>query len=335
MNKRAVKPDFHKALSEPGFYAEANRQVKYQESDDFWVFKTGDWVYKVKKRESSASGIALEEAFCSEMVAQAGLHSPGLETSVLRLVETDGHWHLKESAPLSEVRYLVLKQRQLIDKGFVDHMLEKGQLKSKHVAQIAQALWRFHSAEGPKTPPRQPGPAELQQALANGFYQSKKFLGIGLTKPMIDRSTRPLEKYLEDHKKIFNRRLKRGFVGHYHGLVEPRKIHWTPQGVNFLNRGGDPIKDRHGDRASDLAQFMAHLIHLGKDDLAQAFYAEYLALSADKELAVVIPFYQALCCLNTGHKHQQAAAGGEADAALETQKAKAWFEQVVAIAVSL
>ncbi|OGH00258.1 MAG: hypothetical protein A2600_07220 [Candidatus Lambdaproteobacteria bacterium RIFOXYD1_FULL_56_27] len=332
--KKLGKPVFFKALSEPAAYGDAQATVKFHESEGFWIFKTGPFVYKVIKPEASVTSKVLVEAHASELAANSNRMTPSLEATVLGLVEELGSWVLRSGLAPGAAPYYVIKERQLADRGFLDQMLEKGKLKEKHLAEVAAALWRFHETAGLPGNKDLPGAEILLERLKDRFYQAKKFLGKTITKTMIDLSTRPLEKYLEDHKKLLGQRTRKGFVGHYHGALELRKIHWTTEGVAFLGRSGDPMKERYGDRTSDLADLIVDLENLGQEGLGKAFLDAYLGLSKDQEALTLLPLYKALKVLKQGLKHS-IAMDHAADPELERAKAKHYFERTVSIVSGL
>jgi len=333
-SKKHQKPDFFKALMAPGFYEEANATIKFHESEGFWVFKTGPHVYKVIKPAGTGTSKLLLEAYAQEMAANANRYSPGLECCALSLMSQGDQWSLvPESAPGS-ADYYVLKERQLSDRGFIHHLLEKDKLKQKHLEQIAQALWAFHETAGMAGTKGLPDADELKERLNDRYYQAKKYLGKTITKTMIDLSSRPLEKAIEEHRKLFGRRTRKGFIGHYHGDMMARKIHWSAEQVNFLGRSGDPMKDRYGDRASDVADLCVDLEAAGKPELAQAFTEHYVLLSGDKELSLALPVYKALKAMKLGLKHSVLLEHSE-DPEADQATARHFFELVVGWAADL
>lgn len=332
--KMIHRPAFHKSLSDPGFYPEANRQIKSAQSHSYWMYKTGPWVYKVMKPVAKMSPM-LQEAYLAEVVAASNRLSPRLETRMEALVEEGGDWKLVRDAAPGAAPFYVLIQRQLAERGFLDQMLAKGKLTEKHAAQVAEELWRFHSEAEEINPKLLPGPEELLQRLQDLYYQSKKFLGQTLTKPMIDLSQRPLEVYLTDRKKLLARRVRKGFVRYYHGSLDLRRVHWSSEGVHFLAKSEDAVKDRYGDRISDLADLVVGLEHEGRADLAQALVDRYLSLSKDSEGAELLPLYRGMRCLKMGLDHSVEMGLEGADAEGHKKLAQTHFEQAVAIAAGL
>ncbi len=78
MAKKRNKPEFYSRFMEKGFFPDANKNIKYHESHNYWIFKTGQKIYKVKKREEAKSTASLEEIFCQETLRRILDHSPAL-----------------------------------------------------------------------------------------------------------------------------------------------------------------------------------------------------------------------------------------------------------------
>lgn len=332
--KMTNRPAFHKRLSDPDAYPEANRQVKSAQSHSFWIYKTGPWVYKVMKPAPKLSPM-LQEAYLAEVVAASNRLSPQLETHMKALIEEDGQWRFAEGLAPGAAPYYVLVQHQLADRGFADQLVAKDKLTEKHVAQIAQELWRFHSEAAEINPKLLPGHDELLQRLQDLYYQSKKFLGQTVTKPMLDLSSRPFEVYLNDRKKLLGRRVRKGFVSHYHGSLDLRRVHCSGEGVRFLAKSEDAVKDRYGDRISDLADVVVGLEHEGRADLAKHLSETYFALSKDTDGAELLPLYRGLRCLKMGLDHSVEMTLDGPEAEEHKKLAVSYFEQTVEIATGL
>ncbi|MDT8445978.1 MAG: hypothetical protein RRB13_03645 [bacterium] len=334
--KKMNKPAFYKALNDPDFYPEANRQIKCDESNSFWIFKTGPWVYKVMKPVPKLSPM-LQEAYLSELVAASNRLSPQLETSMTGLVGEGDQWKLASGLAPGAAPFYVLKQKQLTDRGFLDQLLAKDKLGAKQAKDVAKALWTFHEGLGQINPKEAPGPDELLEKLKDLYYQSKKFLGQTLTKAMVDLSTRPLEVYLTDRKKLLARRVRKGFVSYYHGSLDLKRVHWASDGVAFIAKSEEAVKDRYGDRISDLADLCVALEHEGKGEWSQVLVEEYQKHCGDPDVAELLPLYRAMRTLKMGLHHSVVMGLGGPEAEVEAEKAlaKSYFEQTVIIANSL
>lgn len=299
--KRAQKPEFYQTFMEGGFFPNANKITKFQDSENYWIFKTGEKVYKVKKEEGGSSAVPLEEIFCHETVKQLQKHSPALNATFFTvkkenetyLIDGDGS---VSSAPI----FYGISMNQLPDRGFLSNIISKNKLTENLLDRIIQQLHQFHLDADISKSKDDGSPDLLSSKIQNLYYQSKKYLNVTINQAIIDMTLRPLEKYLLDNRKLFLKRMKKGSIRLVHGCFIPRKIHITNEGINFLGRTSDPIKNQFNDIASDLADLSVMLNHADQQEMANYLIESYSGLSGDRETGQVVPIYQAMKCLELG-----------------------------------
>ena len=56
------------------------------------------------------------------------------------------------------------------------------------------------------------------------FYQVKKYVNVTVAPPVLDTVTRPMFKFIEDYRKLFQRRQKKGFITNCHGAFVAEHI---------------------------------------------------------------------------------------------------------------
>lgn len=326
------KPEFYPSLMESGFFPRGNKITKYQESRNFWIFKTGKRIYKIKKNEKNGSVISLEELFCNEISKLTRLHSPGLDIKDITLKENNGEFLLDENRSIPEIPiYYGVSMIQLSDRNFLDKVIKRGGLTDKIVNKVCEFLHDFHCKTEVTTSKRDGTPEELGEKLQNLFYQSKKHLGFTITQPVIDMTLHPLERFLDEHRKLLLRRGKKGFIRQTHGCFIPCKINISKDGVFALGRTGDPLRDRFQDVSSDLADIVVELVYSEQKEFANNIVAKYSKLSSDREIKQVLPFYQALRCLDNGLRFSILAESSDNDKEVDTHRkiAVKYYEQTV------
>jgi aminoglycoside phosphotransferase family enzyme len=328
---KPAKPEFYKTLMKKDFFPDANKVVKYQESNNYWIFKTGKKVFKVKKKEPTSSTASLEEVFCLETVRRLRAYSPELQAEIITLKRQETgfclDWHNTIPAP---PLYFVLVMNQLTERYFLDVLNQKQNVREAHLDRIAEFLDRLHrQANVPET--REALSYETMVAkLKDLVYQSKKYLGLTITQAMLDMTALPLEKFLADNRKFFQKRLRKGVVREIHGCFIPRKIHVSPQGVTALARTSDPIRNRFDDLAADVADLSMELMQAGAPSLATYFVDAYCRLTTDKDLKSALPVFQALKCLSMGVRYSAEAKRSQGEKAIACQQtAGRFYEQAI------
>lgn len=326
---RAIKPEFYKTFMQKGFFPNANKIIKYQESTNYWIFKTGQRVYKVKKKDTTQSTIALDEVFCKEIVAVVNQHSPELETEILG-VKSEGDNYVV-SSDINSALYNAISMKQLPDRSFLKAMCKKNTLTEITIDQIVGFLHAFHEKAVASENKNDCNIDVLKARLRDLYYQSKKHLGVTITQAMIDMTLHPLEKFINDHKKLFNRRIKNGYIKKVHGCFVPRKINVQKEQIQALGRTSDPLKIRFNDVTSDIADLIVELNQQGQSEKADYFVKQYSRLSGDKDMKSVLPIYQAIKCMYMGTKHSVAMKFESKNKDEHLNIAKHYYDQIIDI----
>lgn len=301
---RSSKPEFYRTFMREGFFPNSNKRIKYQESTNFWVFKAGSKVYKVKKKEDTTSSVPLEQIFCQELERLTAMHSGSLELTTATVKKEEDAYIFDETGSSSgELLYYAVVMNQLSDRAFLEAIMEKGRLNKTTLYRVVDFLFEFHQKTAVDESKSHGTPEELTSKLQNLYYQSKKYLGDTITQPVIDMTFRPMERFLEEHRKMFLRRIKKGCIKHVHGSFIPKKINVSKEEVVALGKSTDPLRDRYLDFASDIADIVVELNHADHQEFATTFISKYSKLSGDRELKQIVPFYQALKCLANGLAH--------------------------------
>ena len=320
-----------------GFFPNANKITKFQESANYWIFKTGEKVYKVKKDAEVSSAVPLEEIFCAETCRQLSNHSPDLKADLFTIKQVSDSFAIDLDGTVGgKPLFYGISMRQLPDRGFLSNIVEKNKLSDNHLKRIAKRLSDYHS-EAKVAPGKDDGsPDSLSIKLQDLFYQSKKYLNVTINQAMIDMTLRPLEKSLVDNRKLLLKRMKSENIRQVHGCFMPRKINITSDAINFLGRTSDPLKSQYSDTIADVADLSVMLGHLNQVDKAKVFVDAYFDVSGDKESQQLLPIYQALKSLELGlvdsvksHQADSKLAASFKDTAVK------YYEQTVEIVRSL
>jgi uncharacterized protein len=329
--KKTKKPDFYRTFMNKGFFPNSNKIVKFLESENYWIFKTGSRLFKVKKKDESQSTIPLEEIFCTEIAKQIQQHSPLLEAETLTIKKKDDSFVMDwDNTVPSSPLYYVIALKQLTDRGFLSNVISKNKLSETTLKRVGAHLYRFHQDTEISSSKVDGSPDALKEKLENLIYQSKKFLNVTITQAIIDMSLRPLLNYLSDNRKVFLRRLKQGHIRKVHGSFIPRKIHVSPEGTSFLGKTSDPLKNQFCDIASDVADLSVELNGAELGEMSDFFIDTYSELSDDQDLKLVLPVYQALRCLFLGLKYSiEANVSEEQNAEPLREMAAKHYEQTI------
>ena len=325
------KPSFYKKAIDDGIFADQNERVKFIESLNFWIFKSGKIVYKVKKRDLSQNNLAVDELFCRNLANTISAYSPQLDPKVLTLTKNNDLIEVTEQAQSqSEIFAYIVAMNQISETAFLDAILKKNRATEKTVGNIAKYLYELHNSAETISTGQEGNVEQLTRELDDLIYQSKKHLGKTISQAVLDMTRHPMEKFLQDHKKLFNKRSRKGFVRKIHGAFIPSKIIIQKGQVFALGQSFDPVRSGAADIVSDIADLVVELNYTKNIDLAEHFTQSYIKLSNDREIKQLLPFYKAMKCLERGLKNSTLAITAPAKkATIHCESAVKYYEQTV------
>jgi hypothetical protein len=288
---RKPHPEYHKMMMDPASHPTATRRPKHEETRSSHLYKTGTEVLKIRKTSTTYANVAINEAYAQEALQLGRRWAPTAYLGVVPICRQDGGFGLGGiGAP---VEY-ALRMVQLSDHYFVDYLVEHKKLNATAIGRIARFLAQKHG-EGtvPEAQAAEAGRAEHFGELAEEvLYQSKKYLGVGLTPAMYELIARPMNHFLEHHRKVFLRRLKKNRVVQVHGAFWPQHVYVKHQEVEAIAPLESPRKLRVLDAVSDVAQFVSGLRMLGAAEDAATFIERYAAAAKDRDMDAILPAYQ-------------------------------------------
>jgi aminoglycoside phosphotransferase family enzyme len=134
------------------------------------------------------------------------------------------------------------------------------------------------------------------------LFQLKRYFETSLTQPILDMIRHPLEKFIDDNKRLFNKRQKKGRIVFGHGAFLPEHIFVHGDQVYFISPQEVQKKLAVLDVANDVSSLTVELARMGKTELFDTFLEQYLEVSKDQDLLKMLPLYQTYCALKQGVK---------------------------------
>ena len=331
-------PNYHKTLLEQASYPEATRRIKFVETTGSLVYKTGTLVYKVPKSGPMTNSLALKEVFLRETVTLYKRWAPPLECEVVPIVrvgEPAGEqFALGDSIPGTVVDY-ALKTKQLADPHWVSALLTHDKFNATAAGKVAKFLATQHLAQLEAPVARDEGrPEHFRDLLDELLYQSKKYIDLMITQPMLDLVLHLIQRFLEDEHKLLLRRQKKGFVLETHGAFVPEHLYLKGSEVLAVSPLVGTHKFRTLDAANDPACFVNALLLASQDEMADLFIKRYASAAKDRDVAHLLPLYQTLQALRGGLLHSERQATPRLDDAtrqIEVELAKSYYTLAVRV----
>ncbi len=293
--------ELEKALKEPAAYHNSPKTIKLRETSTSFLFKADDQLYKIKKLGNEYATLAVKEAFCREECRLSQRFNPNWPLEVLPVMEHNGE--LKIGGTEGEIIEYALKMEALADQWSLSQLLAKDKLTIKHISKIATRIAEIHAVSPAKDRAAESGKPEPFRALCDDMlFQLKRYFEASLTQPILDMIRHPLEKFINDNKRLFNKRQKKGRIVLGHGAFLPEHIFVCGDQVHFISPQEVQKKLAVLDVANDVSSLTVELARMGKTELFDAFVQQYLEVSNDQDLLKMLPLYQTYCALKQGVK---------------------------------
>ena len=296
-----LQTELVKALKEPAAYHNSPKTIKLRETSTSFLFKADDQLYKIKKLGNEYATLAVKEAFCREECRLSQRFNPNWPLEVLPVMEHNGE--LKIGGTEGEIIEYALKMEALADQWSLSQLLAKDKLTIKHISKIATRIAEIHAVSPAKDTAAESGKPESFRALCDDMlFQLKRYFEASLTQPILDMIRHPLEKFINDNKRLFNKRQKKGRIVLGHGAFLPEHIFVYGDQVHFISPQEVQKKLAVLDVANDVSSLTVELARMGKTELFDAFVQQYLEVSNDQDLLKMLPLYQTYCALKQGVK---------------------------------
>ena len=286
-------------LNNPESYPIPPNSIKLLETDSSYLFKGDDWLYKIKKEGNEFPTLAVKEAYCREECRLSLSFNPNWTSNVLPISEQNGN--VKIGGTEGEPVEYALKMETLPEQRLLSVLLENDTVSKINMTSIAGRISEIHSSNPAKDKAVESGKAEYFRALCDDMlFQMKRYFDASMTQPILDMIRHPLEKFIDQNKRLFSKRNQKGRIVHGHGAFLPEHIFVSEKVVCFISPQEVHRKLADLDVANDVSSLTVELARLGKHDLVKTFLNHYLEISNDLDLQKMLPLYQTYCALKQG-----------------------------------
>ena len=288
-------------LKNPASYATPPKSIKLRETDSSYLFEGDEWLYKIKKEGNEFPTLAVKEAYCHEECRLSQSFNPNWTSNVLTILEQNGN--IKIGGTEGEPVEYALQMVKLPEKWLLSGLLENNAVSKINMTNIAGRISDIHSINPAKDKAAESGKAESFRALCDDMlFQMKRYFDASMTQPILDMIRHPLEKFIDQNKRLFSKRHQKGRIVHGHGAFLPEHIFVSEKDVHFISPQEVHRKLADLDVANDVSSLTVELTRLGKNELAEIFLNHYLEISNDLDLQKMLPLYQTYCSLKQGVK---------------------------------
>jgi aminoglycoside phosphotransferase family enzyme len=271
-------------------------KIKLEETHISWIFLTGKYAYKVKKKLKFGkvldfSTLPLRRKFCQKEVALNKLLCPDMYKGVVKIVKEDdgsitirnlGRHHDHDTRTLE----YAVKMKEIPQKFRMDNLICKNSIGTKTITRLVNALVKFHYSTPTNARIMRFGqPKILKMKILENFNTLSKLANIH------PKFKRELISFIASSSDLFYQRIIQAKVRDIHGDLYLKNIFIVQHKFYLYDRIEFNDSLRYADVAEDVAHICTDLDHYRRADLRNQFLSQYMKKSNDNKLGDLIYFW--------------------------------------------
>jgi len=282
------------ALQNPEIYPGNPGRVDFFQTHASGLFLTGTHVYKVKKPVDFGfldfTTLEKRKFYCEQEVILNRRLCPQIYLGVVEIRLYQGRISLGEG-PGEIVKYAVF-MKQLPQDCMMDRWLSRKAITPALLNKIAAKIAHFHAQADTSSEISSYGTIDaIRQNLEENFTQTEKYVGLSLTAKFFWEIKENTDRFLQNQLPLFNKRIASGRIRDCHGDLHLQHICLTEEILIFdcieFNQ-----RFRYSDVAADLAFLLMDLDFHGYPLLSADLGSNYLRISQDWALFLLLDFYK-------------------------------------------
>jgi len=286
-------PPLIHALLAPQRYPDAVQRVELVQTHISWLLLAGDFAYKIKKPLKlpflDFSTLAQRQVCCVDELRLNRRFAPDIYLDVVGIFNTpqDPQW----SGPGAPIEYAV-KMRRFDEAGRLDRICARGELRPRHLSDLANTLVAFHEAAAVAPPTSRFGLArEVMVPARDNFNDLLQRLPRADVQVRLEVLQAWTEAQFKQLAPLMDARKTAGRVRECHGDLHLANLVLIDQRVRMFDCIEFNEDLRWIDVASEIAFTYIDLLAHAQPGLADWFINEVLSRSGDYEAALVLRFY--------------------------------------------
>ncbi len=282
------------ALQNPEVYPEKPESVEMIQTHVSAIFLAGEHVYKIKKPVNFGfldfTTLEKRRHFCEEEVRLNRRLSPEVYLGVVAIRLREGRVELGEG-PGEIVEYAVL-MKKLPSACMMDRRLSEGKVTPELLQKIAAKVAQFHDHAASSAEIASFGGVEvIRTNVEENFAQTEKYVGVSLSEKEFSEIRDQTRIFLEARLPLFAKRIADGRIRDCHGDLHLQHI-CLDDNILIFDCIEFNQRFRYGDVAADIAFLLMDLDFHGCPQLSADLAAEYLSISKDWPLYLLLNFYK-------------------------------------------
>lgn len=279
------------------------KNIRYHERKNYWLIEGDNFFYKIYKPfKNSDIDCSTPEKRCEVINNELALNkrlASKIYYKIIAVKQLENNEEIIENSDGNIIDY-ALVIRKVNQENNLKNIIDSNKLTSDHIREIAIKVADFHSRA--RVVKNVFGITAFQKDLEQILHYKEliedQYGSDSLE--LIEMLLNDSNKYLNRNRNFFNDRTILGYIKNGHGAIIPENIYFNNNKISITDCKSISDSQRYIDVLNDIATLGMELDSLGLNELAEKFYANYIAYSktenSDKahELYRYYKKYQAL-----------------------------------------
>jgi len=288
------QPTMLSIIKKPSLYGNNIKNVSIIQTHISYIVLTGNYAYKIKKPVNFGfldfSTIEKRKHFCEEELRLNRRLCPEIYLDVVSFTRKNDDIEINGSG---EVIDYAVKMKEFPQEFILNKLIEKNKIDEKIIDNIADILVNFYKSSKSSDEINYFGTVEVIKHNTNeNFEQTKDFINLTINEEIFDIIKKRTDDYLSINKKIFNDRVKNGFIKDCHGDLHSGNIVLLNDKICIFDCIEFNQRFRYSDVASDIAFLSMDLDFLGHAYLSSFLIEKYIEKSKDENFFDILNFYK-------------------------------------------
>lgn len=282
-----------KFLSDPGTYGLKNEIVEIIQTHSSYVFKAGNYVYKLKKPVDFGfldfSTLGKRKYYCEqELILNSRLSNSYL--GVIVITKKRGSYCFEKDG---EVVDYVVKMKRIPEKYFMKNLLNKNKITKKEINKITKKVYKFYSSQILSKKLLKYGrPKDIRKTIKQNRDLSLKFIGKAISETAFDAIKYFNNRFLKVNEVLLKTRVEKGYVKDCHGDLHLDHIIIRPREIEIFDCIEFNNNFRFIDYACDIAFLSMDLDYNGYFNLSKYFVKSMMDKMNDSKANKLVDFYK-------------------------------------------
>jgi len=286
--------ELFKNLKKPSVYGSDVRAVTLLQTHISFVALTGEYAYKIKKPVNFGfldfSTLEKRKHFCEEEIRLNKRLCPDIYLDVVPITIENNRVSIDGSG---EIIDYAVKMKEFSQEKLMTNLLQKNKIDEEVLDKIIDVLVNFYNFSERSKEIDQFGTVKsIKINTDENFEQTKSVIGITISRYIYDYIKDVTNKFLEQNKKIFDGRIKDGFICDCHGDLHSGNIVVNKSDICIFDCIEFNKRFRYSDIASDIGFLAMDLDFLGHPYFSSYLIEKYVEQSGDSHIFDVLNFYK-------------------------------------------